>query len=191
MLKLSFLSIKARINMQLSKICFVVCGLWLSLTAYASDDDFSQPIRVDAKTTFADGIKKMTILKDGVRITQGSLIILADEVRVDAALGEGNEVFIALGAPAQYSQTIQDGSQVAAQAREIRYTVNNKTIQLLGAAQLKQNSSQVNGETIIFDMQNEQFSALGDKNTESRVSAVFQTKKSLEKQQNKDDEGQR
>ncbi|MET1218362.1 MAG: lipopolysaccharide transport periplasmic protein LptA [Glaciecola sp.] len=177
--------------MQLSKICFVVCGLWLSLTAYASDDDFSQPIRVDAKTTFADGIKKMTILKDGVRITQGSLIILADEVRVDAALGEGNEVFIALGAPAQYSQTIQDGSQVAAQAREIRYTVNNKTIQLLGAAQLKQNSSQVNGETIIFDMQNEQFSALGDKNTESRVSAVFQTKKSLEKQQNKDDEGQR
>ena len=147
----------------------------------ADESDFDQPIRIDAKTTFADGVKKMTVLKDGVVIRQGSLQILADEVRVDAALGEGNEVFIALGEPARYSQTIQDGSLVEARANEIRYTVVDKKIQLVGSAQLKQNTSEVNGQTIIFDMQNEQFTALGGAAEEGRVSAVFQTKKSKAK----------
>lgn len=149
--------------------------------ANADDSDFEQPIRIDAKTTFADGVKKMTVLKDGVVIRQGSLQILADEVRVDAALGEGNEVFIALGKPARYSQTIQDGSLVEAKANEIRYTVVDKKIQLVGSAQLKQNTSEVNGQTIIFDMQNEQFTALGGSAEQGRVSAVFQTKKSTAK----------
>lgn len=163
-------------NVYVATLVFVICcGI---PCVEANESDFDQPIRIDAKTTFADGMKKMTVLKDGVVIRQGSLQILADEVRVDGALGEGKEVFIAFGKPARYTQTIQDGSVVEARASEIRYTVVDQKIQLIGNAQLKQNTSEVKGQTIIFDMQNEQFTALGGAAEEGRVSAVFQTKKS-------------
>lgn len=116
-------------------------------------------------------------------ITQGSLKITADEVRIDASAGDGNEVFIATGTPASFEQRSQDGSLVKASGNEIRYTRKDKKINLSGSAQLAQDSSTVSGENIIFDMLNEQLIASGTDGDSGRVQAVFQAEKTPQKEE--------
>lgn len=138
----------------------------------AGEDDFTQPITVDSKTQFVDGKNKSSVFKGDVNITQGSLIIDADEVEVDASLGEGKEVFIARGTPAKYSQELDDNQRVIATAEEIRYNVNKKMISLSGDAELQREASSVKGNSIVYDMINEQLLAESNDGTNS-VTTVF------------------
>jgi lipopolysaccharide export system protein LptA len=155
----------------------------------ASEADFSKPIKVDAKSQFVDGKNKTSLFKDDVLITQGSLIINADEVEVIASEGEGKEVFVARGNPASYSQQLEDGTPVSAKANEIRYEVVNRTISLNGKAELKQDTSMVRGDSITFDMITEQLLATSgeDDNGEGRVTTVF-TPETIRKSTSKDDD---
>ena len=141
----------------------------------AGEEDFNQPIKVDSKSQFVDGKNKTSLFKEDVQITQGSLVINADEVEVIATDGEGREVFVARGKPASYSQTLEDGTPVSAKANEIRYEVVSRTISLSGKAELQQDTSKVQGDQITFDMITEQLLATGgsDVDGEGRVTTVF------------------
>jgi len=145
-----------------------------STAAFAAESDFSQPIKVDSKSQFVDGKNKTSLFKDDVRITQGSLVINADEVEVIASEGEGREVFVARGTPASYSQKLEDGTPVTAKANEIRYEVVNRTISLVGNAELQQDTSMVKGDNITYDMKTEQLLATGGEDGKGgRVTTVF------------------
>lgn len=152
-------------------------ALLLSMSAslaLADTSDFSQPIKVDSKSQFVDGKNKTSLFKEDVRITQGSLVIIADEVEVIATDGEGREVFIARGKPASYAQDMDDGTPVKAKANTIRYEVRNRTISLSGNAELQQDTSMVTGDNITYDMAKEQLLATGgDGENEGRVTTVF------------------
>ncbi|AMJ76296.1 lipopolysaccharide transport periplasmic protein LptA [Alteromonas stellipolaris] len=140
----------------------------------AAESDFNKPIKVDSKSQFVDGKNKTSLFKDDVRITQGSLVINADEVEVIASEGDGREIFVARGKPASYSQELEDGATVTAKANEIRYEVVNRTISLQGSAELQQDTSKVQGDKITFDMVTEQLLATGGKDGEGgRVTTVF------------------
>lgn len=148
--------------------------LGVSQLALADSSDFSKPIKVDSKSQFVDGKNKTSLFKDDVRITQGSLVIDADEVEVIATDGEGREVFVARGKPASYSQTMDDGTPVQAKANEIRYEVSKRTISLAGNAELQQDTSMVKGDNITYDMAKEQLLATGgDGDNNGRVTTVF------------------
>lgn len=166
--------------------------VFASATVSATEDDFSQPIKVDAKSQFVDGKNKKSLFKDDVRIIQGSLIINADEVEVIASNGEGREVFVARGTPASYSQELEDGTPVSAKANEIRYEVESRTISLTGSAELKQDTSMVQGDSITFDMITEQLLATGGKNSDGdgRVTTVF-TPETIRKNTSKSDQNER
>ncbi|MEW9799033.1 lipopolysaccharide transport periplasmic protein LptA [Alteromonas sp. CYL-A6] len=154
----------------------------------AGESDFSKPIKVDSKSQFVDGKNKTSLFKDDVRITQGTLVIDADEVEVIATEGDGREVFVARGNPASYSQKMEDGTQVRATAREIRYEVIKRTISLEGNAELQQDTSMVQGDKITYDMAKEQLLATG--NSDGRVTTVFrpQAIKKLTRDDKKDGE---
>ena len=159
----------------------------------AREDDFSQPIKIGSNTQFIDGKNKTALYKEDVLITQGSLVIKADEVEVIATDGSGREIFIARGKPASYSQSLEDGTPVSAKANEIRYEVVNRTISLAGSAELQQDTSKVQGDKITFDMITEQLLATGGagKNGEGRVTTVFTPetiRKTSSKKDNKDNE---
>ncbi|MBO1254297.1 lipopolysaccharide transport periplasmic protein LptA [Alteromonas sp. 5E99-2] len=139
----------------------------------AGEDDFTQPITVDSKSQFVDGKNKSSIFSGNVNITQGSLVIDADEVEVDASLGEGKEIFIARGTPAKYSQELDDKQRVIATAEEIRYNVSKKMISLSGAAELQREASSVSGSSIVYDMVNEQLLAESNDGNDTRVTTVF------------------
>lgn len=145
-----------------------------SPAAYAGSADFQKPIAVDARTQSMDGKNKITRFKGNVVITQGSLTIQADEVEVNAQQGQGREIMIARGNPATYSQTMDDGSKVQAQANELRYEVDKRTISMSGNAQIRQNTSMVQGDTITYDMVKEQLLATSSSDDkESRVKTIF------------------
>lgn len=148
----------------------------LLATAHVAADtnDFDKPITVDANSQFIDGKKKTSVFKDNVKITQGTLIIEADEVEVIATEGEGKEIFIARGQPAKYSQTLDDGAKVKASAEIIRYEVFGQLIALNGNATIQQDTSMVQGDSITYDMAKEQLQATGGEDSgNGRVTTVF------------------
>ncbi|NDW16837.1 lipopolysaccharide transport periplasmic protein LptA [Alteromonas genovensis] len=142
--------------------------------ALGNENDFTLPIEIGSNSQFIDGKNKTALYKDNVLITQGSLTIEADEVEVIASQGSGREIFVARGNPASYSQELEDGNPVSARANEIRYEVAKRTISLTGNAELKQDTSQVKGNSITFDMITEQLLATGGAGDASgRVTTVF------------------
>lgn len=155
--------------LPISSLCIL-----LSFPVWAGKDDFKLPIEVDSKSQFVDGKRKTSVFKEDVHVRQGTLSINADEVRVSAEAGKGKEIFIALGKPAVYSQTMDDGSKITAKAEEIRYVVEFRTLELNGAAELYQDTSMVKGEKISFNLEKEQLIA-GSNEADGRVTTVFQT----------------
>jgi lipopolysaccharide export system protein LptA len=156
--------------------------------AFSNENDFTLPIEIGSNSQFIDGKNKTALYKDNVLITQGSLIIKADEVEVIASEGSGREIFVARGNPASYSQELEDGNPVSAMANEIRYEVAKRTISLTGNAELKQDTSQVKGNKITFDMITEQLLATGGADDASgRVTTVF-TPESIRKAKNEGSE---
>ncbi|QJR80246.1 lipopolysaccharide transport periplasmic protein LptA [Alteromonas pelagimontana] len=152
----------------------IFASLLVATSALADVKDFGKPIKVDSKSQFIDGKNKTSVFKDNVRISQGTLVINADEVEVIASEGEGREVFIARGTPARYQQIMDDGTKVKASGNEIRYEVAKRTISLTGNAEIQQNDSVVKGDTITYDMAKEQLSATGgNESSPGRVTTVF------------------
>lgn len=157
-------------NLRRTRFVFLITALF-TIDLLAAEKDFDLPIKVDSKAQFVDGKTKTSIFREDVRITQGSLRIDADEVEVIVTDGEGTEIFIARGNPASYSQKMDDGSAISAAANEIRYELALSTLTLTGKAELKQNSSEVNGDSIVFNMELEQLVAQGN---EEGVTTIFQ-----------------
>ena len=145
-----------------------------SADSHAGKDDFTKKIELASLYQNADGIAKRATYQGNVVIQQGSLKVSADELEIDASSGEGNEIFIATGNPARYSQQQEDGSIVTAQADKIEYHRQTRSLSLNGNAQIKQNSSSVQGESIKFNMELEQIIAQGSDQESGRVITTFQ-----------------
>jgi len=160
-----------------------------SAYSHAGKDDFTKKIELASLYQNADGIAKRASYQGNVVIQQGSLKISADELEIDASKGEGNEIFIATGNPAEYSQQQEDGSIVTAQADKIEYHRQTRSLSLEGNAQIKQNSSSVQGKSIKFNMELEQIMAQGSDQDSGRVITTFQpvskSKKPEKEQQDK------
>ncbi|MFT6777105.1 MAG: lipopolysaccharide export system protein LptA [Paraglaciecola sp.] len=152
----------------------LLAGLLFSAHSYAGKDDFTKKIELASLYQNADGIAKRATYQGNVMILQGSLKVSADELEIDASKGEGNEIFIATGNPATYSQQQEDGSIVTAQADKIEYHRQTRSLSLEGNAQIKQNSSSVQGESIKFNMELEQIIAQGSDQESGRVITTFQ-----------------
>lgn len=174
-------------SMRRASACVISTLLFASF-CFAGEKDFDLPIKVDAQSNFFDGKSKTSVFRKDVRITQGSLSIIADEVEVIAGLGDGKEVFIARGKPASYKQDLDDGGSISAAANEIRYEVYSRILTLTGSAELKQDSSQVKGESIIFNMELEQLIAQGDESGNGSVTTIFQPDSLRKKESSKANE---
>lgn len=163
-----------------------------STVAFAQDivkkEDFSKPTKLSSDNNFVDGREKVGIYEGNVTISQGSLEISADRVKVSASLGKGNEVFEATGTPASYSQTLADGTTVVAKANSIIYEKSTRTISLKGNAELLQNAFSIKSDSIVYDMEKEQWQAQKESDSKQQVVTVFdgetmkKTKKTIDKQ---------
>ncbi|MDU0352830.1 lipopolysaccharide transport periplasmic protein LptA [Paraglaciecola aquimarina] len=161
-----------------------------SASSFAGKEDFTKTIKVASNYQEGDGINKQAIYRGNVQISQGTLMVKADEVQVDASLGEGKEVFIASGNPAEYSQQQEDGSTVKAKANQIMYKRATRSLSLDGDALIEQNSSSVKGNSILFNMELEQIIAQGNNQESGRVITIFQPESTSESNAAKQQESQ-
>lgn len=151
-------------------------------------EDFEKPTMLSSDKSFGDGKEKVAVHEGNVKITQGTLEITADRLKVSAALGKDKEVFEATGNPASYTQQLADGTMVVAKANSIRYEKANKIISLKGNAELYQNAFSIKTDSIIYDIEKEQWQAQKNTNSEEQVVTVFdgatlkKTKEAIEKQ---------
>lgn len=159
-------------------------GIALSLTpAVAKETDFEKEIVIDAKKQSMD-IKNHTItFSGGVLVSQGTMNIHADVLKMYSKdkNNKGKEIIIATGNPAKYSQELDDGQVINAQANEIRYDLGKKTLRLIGDSQLNQNDSLVKGSEISYNLINQELIAEGNKATNDVVTTIFKPEKSDKK----------
>ena len=149
-----------RINQQLATMALLASLLALPVTA--SEQDFSQPIAIDSQKQHIDLKNNLATYTTNVIIKQGSLSINADEIKAFRRDQKGSELFIATGDPARYSQTLEDGKPISAQADTIRYDARSRTLVLEGNARLTQNDSLVRGRIIRYDLIKQELEAEGD-----------------------------
>lgn len=155
----------------------------VTLPALAANQDFNQQINVNADKESIDLKNNKVIFSGNVSVLQGTLAIKANILEVRKTKEKGSEVFVATGSPATYSQTLEDGKPISAQAKSIRYEVATRTLVLTGSAQLKQSDSLVNGDTIRYNLDKQKLVAQGN-GEEVQVTAIFNPQL---KQSNDDD----
>lgn len=155
--------------MNIKTLC---CYMLFSIGALqAAPADYTQPVDVRADFWEASIQDNISIYRENVEVRQGSMLIKAVRLEANASAGRGNEVLIASGTPATYSQTLEDGKEVTAQANEIRYDLANRILTLTGNAEMSQSGSLVQGAVIRYNIATQQLSAESEQNR--RVTTIF------------------
>lgn len=150
---------------------FATCLLLSSLVASANQPDHLLPIAINADNSQASIRDNIAIYQDNVEVKQGSLLIKADRLEINASAGKGNEVFIFTGSPVTYSQILEGNLPVTASAMEIRYDLASRTLTLSTEAELVQSGSMVRGDLIRYNLELQQLTAGGEQNR--RVTTIF------------------
>lgn len=139
--------------------------------------DFEQPMEVESGQEELDIKNNRLVLTDNVIIRQGTLLIRADRLEASASKNaEQADTFIANGSPATYSQTLEDGKTINAEANTITYFQAAQRLQLTGNARISQGSSSSSGEQISYDLEQQTITATGSGEDDSRVITIFKPK---------------
>lgn len=155
-------------------LAFLLC--MLAFSSLAKDSDFAQAVSVSSDNFGGSIEDKKLVYMGNVVVTQGSLSIKADKLEVDRSAGEGKEVFIATGQPAEYSQLLDGDKPIQAMANEIRYDFATRILTLTGKAEINQSGSLVRSAMIQYDLAKQSLKASSGKDNE-RVSTIFTPEK--------------
>lgn len=149
-------------------------ALFSSEQAIALSNDFNQQASISADNQYVDIGKSVAIYKGNVKITQGSISISADRLEIYNHGNSGLELMVLKGKPAKFSQTVDDGTVISAEARELRFERGTNVIKLSNNAQLTWGKNTVKGELITYDMNRKLLNADGDINKENQVTTILQ-----------------
>jgi len=158
--------------MKQNKLLIVALLSLVSFSGMAKLDDLKQEVKISAASQEADIKNNQIIFHGPVEVTQGSVKILADELRAFTKEKGGGKILVATGSPATYSQMMEDGRPASASAKEIRYELSSRTLTLIGNATLEQAGSQVTGNQIRYNIAKQQLIAESTGN--DRVITIIQ-----------------
>jgi lipopolysaccharide export system protein LptA len=127
--------------------------------AHALPDDRSKPIEIQANSAERDAKTGVTTYTGNVDIQQGSIHISASKVVLDSKNNALTEIN-ASGGPATYHQQLTGPDDVVdAQANTIHFDVAKDLITLQGNSSLKQQSGNISGDRIEYDIKTERVRA--------------------------------
>ncbi|MDR8522305.1 MULTISPECIES: lipopolysaccharide transport periplasmic protein LptA [Shewanella] len=154
----------------------ILAGLFclLSFNTIAKVNDLEQEVKIAAASQEADIKNNQVIFFGPVEVTQGSIKMNADELRVFSKADKSGKTLVATGKPATYTQTMDDGRPATASAKEIRYELATRTLTLVGDATLEQDGSQVTGNRIRYNISKQQLIAESTGQGDDRVITIIQ-----------------
>jgi len=147
----------------------IFCGKSLALS-----DDFNKEASISSDNQYIDIGKNVAVYKGNVKITQGSITISADRLEIYNHGNSGLELMVLIGKPARFSQTVDDGTIISAQASEVRFERAANVIKLSRKAQLTWGKNVVKGELITYDMIRKLLNADGDAERDNQVITILQ-----------------
>ena len=136
-----------------------------SLNAHALESDRQQPISIDADQGSLDQKNQVTVFTGNVIITQGTLNMRANVVRL-VKDQSGNQTINAQGSPVYFRQEL-DGNKGLAEGWGDRaeYTSTNNTVKLVGNAKVRRGGDVATGNAITYNTKTEVYTVLGGKTT--------------------------
>jgi lipopolysaccharide export system protein LptA len=156
-----------------SKIVILLSSIAFSFSSIALESDSSQPIHVSSQSQHAQMKKNVVIFFNNVLLTQGSMKLTANKLTVTRSAKAHHETMLAEGNPATFYRTLDDKRPVNAEAKRIYYDVANAKITLTGDAQVKQLTSQVNGEKIIYYLHSQELIVKSGTGKNARVKTIL------------------
>lgn len=125
--------------------------------------DTSAPVSVDADQLSVDQATGAATFTGNVRVEQGELRLVADQVRVEYGADQGDiQTLHATG-----NVTLAN-AEMAAEGQQAAYTIESGIIEMTGDVLLTQGSNTIAGERLTID------AAAGTGRMEGRVRSVFQ-----------------
>lgn len=156
------------------KAVLLACSLVLPgrLSALATDQD--QPISIEADSLAIDDRQGVSTYRGNVRVTQGSIEVLAETVTVKSPGRELKEV-ICSGNPASFRQLL-DGAdgEVRAAARTISIYPPEDRVVLTGDAHLWRGKNEFSGNRIEYDSARDIVRANAAASGDQRVKVIIQ-----------------
>ena len=163
----------------------LACLLASGETALALKSDKEQPIEVTSDSADRDEKSGVTTYNGNVVIKQGTLLIQAEHVVIKTTVAEKTALeelveITTTGHPSHFQQQIKTESDlVDATAITINYRVNDKTVDLIDQAILKQQGRVLTGDKISYDVSAERVIANGEATQEkpaNRVTVIIPAK---------------
>lgn len=126
--------------------------LLIMLPARALDSDPQQPLFIEADAVELDERAAESLYLGHVEVQQGSLHILADEVRVQHREDRQPRTITAIGNPAHYRQHIDGEEQeVRGQALRMEFDAERDEITFIDQAVLMQGEDRFSSDRIVYN----------------------------------------
>lgn len=150
----------------------LLLGLALLVPAASPAGDGEAPLEVDADRWEADQSREISVFQGDVVLRKGSIVIEADEARIQASDGRVRFGTI-IGKPARFRQKPADAPEITGHAERMEYDAENDIVVLTGAAWVRQGNDEFSGETIRYDITAEKVLATAAEKTPQRVRIIF------------------
>ncbi len=156
----------------------IICASLLLVLHYsigqatATGTDADAPLQVEAGRFEAYQAENVSIFRDNVLITKGSIRIKATEARLQVIDGEVKQATI-VGNPVEFEQRDKNGELIRGWADRIEYNADTGQVDLTGNAKLYQGEDVFESETIHYDTLNQRVHAQSDQASAERVQITF------------------
>ena len=135
---------------QVSRLFILV--LFLSMQAQAKTSDMNQPLHIQAGSVEIREQEGISIYKNNVLITRGTMIIQGELIHVHSDENEIRRIRVE-GAPAKFRQLNDQDEEISAQSLQMEYQANNNKLILTKDAVLVQGQNRFTSEHIVYDTQ--------------------------------------
>lgn len=140
----------------------------------ALKSDIEQPVKIDADSVSFNKSKGLAVYEGNVSISQGTLVIKASKIQIDAPNNEISKI-TANGSPVIFQQKMDDGKIAKGTANLIQYQVKAKRLVMDGNASLSQDADTFNSNHIEYAINSGELKAGKTSKTAKtgRVKAIF------------------
>ena len=150
----------------------ILLMVFITSLVFALPEDTKQPIEIEADSVVVDETTGLNVFSGDAKVTQGSLLLLAELIEVQTDNGEV-VTMIAKGSlekPAKYIQSQENQARfIEATATLITYDVDEGMIFLVGNAHLVQGFDSFSGDTLNYDINNDKVVVKGSEDGTERV----------------------
>ncbi len=159
---------------QVFRLAALVCCLVVPAELWALDRDREQPVAIEADSLAIDDKQGISTYHGNVRVTQGSIEIIAETVTVRSPRRELKEV-VSLGKPASFRQLLEgDDGEVRATAATIAIYPDDNRVVLTGDAHLWRGKNEFSGNRIEYDSARDIVRANAAASGDQRVKVIIQ-----------------